>query len=136
MFKFLGAMAVDLGRERLGPYLTTIVAPLYRELDSTYAEQGHHNHSPLPQPVSFRMCSVHRCFSKETYKGGLRPIDLPSDALPLGYNRPLLVFEVFYSRAQCLLLALTPVYSQLHHIHIGSSASKTASSLLPPQTPR
>ncbi|XP_062339462.1 small subunit processome component 20 homolog [Osmerus eperlanus] len=39
VFKFLGAMAVDLGRERLGPYLTTIVAPLYRELDSTYAEQ-------------------------------------------------------------------------------------------------
>uniref|UniRef100_A0A1A8IIM6 UTP20, small subunit (SSU) processome component, homolog n=3 Tax=Nothobranchius kuhntae TaxID=321403 RepID=A0A1A8IIM6_NOTKU len=39
VFKFLGATAVDLGRERLGPYLTTIIAPLYRELDSTYAEQ-------------------------------------------------------------------------------------------------
>ncbi|XP_066524697.1 small subunit processome component 20 homolog [Hoplias malabaricus] len=39
VFKFLGAMAVDLGKERLGPYLTTIIAPLYRELDSTYADQ-------------------------------------------------------------------------------------------------
>uniref|UniRef100_A0A1A8FK18 UTP20, small subunit (SSU) processome component, homolog n=1 Tax=Nothobranchius korthausae TaxID=1143690 RepID=A0A1A8FK18_9TELE len=39
VFKFLGATAVDLGRERLGPYLTTIITPLYRELDSTYAEQ-------------------------------------------------------------------------------------------------
>ncbi|XP_077450300.1 small subunit processome component 20 homolog [Stigmatopora argus] len=39
VFKFLGAMAMDLGKERLGPYLTTIIAPLYRELDSTYAEQ-------------------------------------------------------------------------------------------------
>uniref|UniRef100_A0A3P9K9E8 UTP20 small subunit processome component n=1 Tax=Oryzias latipes TaxID=8090 RepID=A0A3P9K9E8_ORYLA len=39
VFKFLGAMAIDLGKERLGPYLTTILAPLYRELDSTYAEQ-------------------------------------------------------------------------------------------------
>uniref|UniRef100_A0AAR2LTR1 UTP20 small subunit processome component n=1 Tax=Pygocentrus nattereri TaxID=42514 RepID=A0AAR2LTR1_PYGNA len=39
VFKFLGALAVDLGKERLGPYLTTIIAPLYRELDSTYADQ-------------------------------------------------------------------------------------------------
>ncbi|XP_030576149.1 small subunit processome component 20 homolog isoform X2 [Archocentrus centrarchus] len=39
VFKFLGAMAVDLGKERLDPYLTTIISPLYRELDSTYAEQ-------------------------------------------------------------------------------------------------
>uniref|UniRef100_W5LP94 UTP20 small subunit processome component n=1 Tax=Astyanax mexicanus TaxID=7994 RepID=W5LP94_ASTMX len=39
VFKFLGAMAVDLGKERLGPYLTTILAPLFRELDSTYADQ-------------------------------------------------------------------------------------------------
>ncbi|XP_008399503.1 small subunit processome component 20 homolog isoform X2 [Poecilia reticulata] len=39
VFKFLGATAVDLGKERLGPYLTTIITPLYRELDSTYAEQ-------------------------------------------------------------------------------------------------
>ncbi|XP_072529293.1 small subunit processome component 20 homolog [Salminus brasiliensis] len=39
VFKFLGAMAVDLGKERLGPYLTTIIAPLFRELDSTYADQ-------------------------------------------------------------------------------------------------
>ncbi|XP_072235229.1 small subunit processome component 20 homolog [Leuresthes tenuis] len=39
VFKFLGATAVDLGKERLGPYLTTIITPLYRELDSTYADQ-------------------------------------------------------------------------------------------------
>ncbi|XP_060759153.1 small subunit processome component 20 homolog [Neoarius graeffei] len=39
VFKFLGAIAVHLGKERLGPYLTTIIAPLYRELDSTYADQ-------------------------------------------------------------------------------------------------
>ncbi|XP_034018840.1 small subunit processome component 20 homolog isoform X2 [Thalassophryne amazonica] len=39
VFKFLGAMALDLGKERLGPYLTTIITPLYRELDSTYADQ-------------------------------------------------------------------------------------------------
>ncbi|XP_061570968.1 small subunit processome component 20 homolog [Cololabis saira] len=39
VFKFLGATAVDLGKERLGPYLTTIIGPLYRELDSTYADQ-------------------------------------------------------------------------------------------------
>lgn len=40
VFKFLGAIAMDLGKERLVPYLTTIITPLYRELDSTYAEQG------------------------------------------------------------------------------------------------
>ncbi|XP_043092950.1 small subunit processome component 20 homolog [Puntigrus tetrazona] len=39
VFKFLGAIAVDLGKDQLGPYLTTIIAPLYRELDSTYADQ-------------------------------------------------------------------------------------------------
>uniref|UniRef100_A0A4W6DX27 UTP20 small subunit processome component n=1 Tax=Lates calcarifer TaxID=8187 RepID=A0A4W6DX27_LATCA len=39
VFKFMGAIAVDLGKERLGPYLTTIITPLYRELDSTYADQ-------------------------------------------------------------------------------------------------
>ncbi|XP_073694690.1 small subunit processome component 20 homolog [Garra rufa] len=39
VFKFLGAIAVDLGKDRLGPYLTTVIAPLYRELDSTYADQ-------------------------------------------------------------------------------------------------
>uniref|UniRef100_H3CN87 UTP20 small subunit processome component n=1 Tax=Tetraodon nigroviridis TaxID=99883 RepID=H3CN87_TETNG len=39
VFKFMGAMAMDLGEGRVGPYLTTIVAPLYRELDSTYADQ-------------------------------------------------------------------------------------------------
>lgn len=39
VFKFLGATAMDLGKERLGPYLITIITPLYRELDSTYADQ-------------------------------------------------------------------------------------------------
>ncbi|XP_078273235.1 small subunit processome component 20 homolog isoform X2 [Rhinoraja longicauda] len=39
IFKFLGAIAVDLGSERVKPFLPTIVAPLYRELNSTYAEQ-------------------------------------------------------------------------------------------------
>ncbi|XP_061662596.1 small subunit processome component 20 homolog [Syngnathoides biaculeatus] len=39
VFKFLGAIAMDLGKERLCRYLTTIIAPLYRELDSTYADQ-------------------------------------------------------------------------------------------------
>ncbi|KAK2893002.1 hypothetical protein Q8A67_012990 [Cirrhinus molitorella] len=39
VFKFLGAIAVYLGKDRLGPYLPTIIAPLYRELDSTYADQ-------------------------------------------------------------------------------------------------
>ncbi|KAM4569832.1 small subunit processome component 20 homolog [Odontesthes bonariensis] len=39
VFKFLGATAVDLGKDRVGPYLTTIITPLYRELDSTYADQ-------------------------------------------------------------------------------------------------
>lgn len=39
VFKFLGAIAMDLGKERLGPYLSTIITPLYRELDSTYADQ-------------------------------------------------------------------------------------------------
>nr|XP_057934713.1 small subunit processome component 20 homolog [Doryrhamphus excisus] len=39
VFKFLGAISMDLGKERIGPYLTTIIPPLYRELDSTYADQ-------------------------------------------------------------------------------------------------
>ncbi|KAM9311073.1 small subunit processome component 20 homolog [Gastrophryne carolinensis] len=39
VFKFLGAIAVDLGRDRVKPFLPTIVAPLFRELNSTYAEQ-------------------------------------------------------------------------------------------------
>ncbi|XP_048356593.1 small subunit processome component 20 homolog isoform X1 [Sphaerodactylus townsendi] len=40
IFKFLGAIAVDLGKDRVKPYLPTIIAPLYRELSSTYAEQA------------------------------------------------------------------------------------------------
>ncbi|NXL92133.1 UTP20 protein, partial [Alectura lathami] len=39
IFKFLGAIAVDLGKERIKPYLPTVLTPLYRELNSTYAEQ-------------------------------------------------------------------------------------------------
>uniref|UniRef100_A0A8B9R1B4 UTP20 small subunit processome component n=1 Tax=Anas platyrhynchos TaxID=8839 RepID=A0A8B9R1B4_ANAPL len=39
IFKFLGAISVDLGKERIQPYLPTILTPLYRELNSTYAEQ-------------------------------------------------------------------------------------------------
>ncbi|XP_011611808.2 small subunit processome component 20 homolog [Takifugu rubripes] len=39
VFKFMGAIAMDLGKDNVGPYLTTIITPLYRELDSTYAEQ-------------------------------------------------------------------------------------------------
>uniref|UniRef100_A0A8C5U5C3 UTP20 small subunit processome component n=1 Tax=Malurus cyaneus samueli TaxID=2593467 RepID=A0A8C5U5C3_9PASS len=39
IFKFLGAISVDLGQDRIKPYLPTILTPLYRELNSTYAEQ-------------------------------------------------------------------------------------------------
>ncbi|XP_040263163.1 small subunit processome component 20 homolog [Bufo bufo] len=39
IFKFLGAIAVDLGNEKVKPFLPTIIAPLYRELNSTYADQ-------------------------------------------------------------------------------------------------
>lgn len=39
IFKFLGAAAVDLGVDRVKPYLPVIIAPLFRELNSTYAEQ-------------------------------------------------------------------------------------------------
>uniref|UniRef100_A0A8C0AVP8 UTP20 small subunit processome component n=1 Tax=Buteo japonicus TaxID=224669 RepID=A0A8C0AVP8_9AVES len=39
IFKFLGAVSVDLGKDRIKPYLPTILTPLYRELNSTYAEQ-------------------------------------------------------------------------------------------------
>ena len=31
---------MDLGKDRIKPYLPTILTPLYRELNSTYAEQG------------------------------------------------------------------------------------------------
>lgn len=40
VFKFFGAIAVDLGKDRVGPYLITIIAALSRELNSTYADQG------------------------------------------------------------------------------------------------
>ncbi|XP_038612128.1 small subunit processome component 20 homolog [Tachyglossus aculeatus] len=39
IFKFLGAVAVDLGEERIKPYLPTILTPMFRELNSTYAQQ-------------------------------------------------------------------------------------------------
>ncbi|XP_038636090.1 small subunit processome component 20 homolog [Scyliorhinus canicula] len=39
VFKFLGAIAVNLGMDGVKPYLPTIIAPLYRELNSTYADQ-------------------------------------------------------------------------------------------------
>ncbi|XP_067906298.1 small subunit processome component 20 homolog isoform X2 [Heterodontus francisci] len=39
VFKFLGAIAVNLGTEGVKSYLPTVIAPLYRELNSTYAEQ-------------------------------------------------------------------------------------------------
>ncbi|XP_029455579.1 small subunit processome component 20 homolog [Rhinatrema bivittatum] len=39
IFKFLGAISVDLGRDKVKPYLSTIITPLFRELNSTYAEQ-------------------------------------------------------------------------------------------------
>ncbi|KAM6214358.1 small subunit processome component 20 homolog [Rhynchocyon petersi] len=39
IFKFLGAVAMDLGEDRVKLYLPMIIAPLFRELNSTYSEQ-------------------------------------------------------------------------------------------------
>ncbi|KAG8578422.1 hypothetical protein GDO81_010484 [Engystomops pustulosus] len=39
VFKFLGAIAIDLGKNKVKLFLPTIIAPLYRELNSTYADQ-------------------------------------------------------------------------------------------------
>ncbi|CAH2277583.1 small subunit processome component 20 homolog [Pelobates cultripes] len=39
IFKFLGALAVDLGKERVEQFLPTIITPLFRELSSSYSEQ-------------------------------------------------------------------------------------------------
>ncbi|XP_066447495.1 small subunit processome component 20 homolog [Eleutherodactylus coqui] len=39
IFKFLGAVAVDLDKDKVKPFLPTIIAPLFRELNSTYAVQ-------------------------------------------------------------------------------------------------
>ncbi|XP_062932413.1 small subunit processome component 20 homolog isoform X2 [Cynocephalus volans] len=39
IYKFLGAVAVDLGIDKVKPYLPMIIAPLFRELNSTYSEQ-------------------------------------------------------------------------------------------------
>ncbi|KAM5255099.1 small subunit processome component 20 homolog isoform 2-T2 [Hipposideros larvatus] len=39
IFKFLGAVAMDLGADKVKPYLPVIIAPLFRELNSTFAEQ-------------------------------------------------------------------------------------------------
>ncbi|XP_043821455.1 small subunit processome component 20 homolog [Dromiciops gliroides] len=39
VFKFLGALALDLGPDKVRPFLPMILAPLFRELNSTYSEQ-------------------------------------------------------------------------------------------------
>lgn len=39
IFKFLGAVAMDLGKDKVKPYLSVIIAPLFRELNSTYSDQ-------------------------------------------------------------------------------------------------
>ncbi|XP_068951330.1 small subunit processome component 20 homolog [Petaurus breviceps papuanus] len=39
IFKFLGALAIDLGPDKVRPFLPMILAPLFRELNSTYSEQ-------------------------------------------------------------------------------------------------
>ncbi|XP_020837992.1 LOW QUALITY PROTEIN: small subunit processome component 20 homolog [Phascolarctos cinereus] len=39
VFKFLGALAIDLGPAKVRPFLPMILAPLFRELNSTYSEQ-------------------------------------------------------------------------------------------------
>ncbi|VCW66097.1 unnamed protein product [Gulo gulo] len=39
IFKFLGAVAMDLGADKVKPYLPVIIAPLFRELNSTYSDQ-------------------------------------------------------------------------------------------------
>ncbi|XP_074082789.1 small subunit processome component 20 homolog [Macrotis lagotis] len=39
IFKFLGALAFDLGADKVWPFLPMILAPLFRELNSTYSEQ-------------------------------------------------------------------------------------------------
>uniref|UniRef100_A0A8C0NB03 UTP20 small subunit processome component n=1 Tax=Canis lupus familiaris TaxID=9615 RepID=A0A8C0NB03_CANLF len=39
IFKFLGALAMDLGADKVKPYLPVILAPLFRELNSTYSDQ-------------------------------------------------------------------------------------------------
>ncbi|XP_051857734.1 small subunit processome component 20 homolog isoform X2 [Antechinus flavipes] len=39
IFKFLGALALDLGPDKVRPFLPMILAPLFRELNSTYSEQ-------------------------------------------------------------------------------------------------
>ncbi|XP_031318808.2 small subunit processome component 20 homolog [Camelus dromedarius] len=39
ILKFLGAIAMDLGTDKVKPYLPVIIAPLFRELNSTYSDQ-------------------------------------------------------------------------------------------------
>ncbi|KAF3814531.1 hypothetical protein GH733_017689 [Mirounga leonina] len=39
IFKFLGAVALDLGIDKVKPYLPVIIAPLFREMNSTYSDQ-------------------------------------------------------------------------------------------------
>ncbi|XP_076967884.1 small subunit processome component 20 homolog isoform X2 [Tamandua tetradactyla] len=52
IFKFLGAIAVDLGMDKVQPYLPMIIAPLFRELNSTYAEQANMMSSLTTLPLS------------------------------------------------------------------------------------
>lgn len=63
IFKFLGAVAMDLGKDKVKPYLPVIIAPLFRELNSTYSDQGNSAASllnpctPLPNMSLFLLSS-------------------------------------------------------------------------------
>lgn len=52
IFKFLGAIAMDLGMDKVKPYLPVIIAPLFRELNSTYSDQGNSEHLGVSLPSS------------------------------------------------------------------------------------
>lgn len=63
IFKFLGAVAMDLGKDKVKPYLPVVIAPLFRELNSTYSDQGNSPASlsnpctPLPNASIFLLSS-------------------------------------------------------------------------------
>lgn len=65
IFKFLGAISVDLGKDRIKPYLATVLTPLYRELNSTYAEQGKWYPSSWTPPVILFLCWGIDAFNSE-----------------------------------------------------------------------
>lgn len=65
IFKFLGAISVDLGKDRIRPYLPTVLTPLYRELNSTYAEQGKWYPSSWTPPVILFLCWGIDAFNSE-----------------------------------------------------------------------